>query len=399
MTIPKWTKTTKWTKVSPPPSPPHAPQTQLTPSPILPEDLPYRPNAILLTGSPIAHLPTTRLFAYATHFDAHPLGLEWVDDTTCVLVFDSRRSALDGFARLQKSASEPPDMTDDCVTARPFPIALWPPEERIKQSVGAGEGLKGAIRMRWARRDDVKKKGAMRQSEFYKRHGAGAGKEVFNGRDLPAAKRRRREDGERGGGGAWEDEEAIRARLDEELDSFLKEDSTDDEGRANGHRNGKSPAGDADVEGDYDDLPPSKMRSDYIADDGRTLLQRTSAMRAHRIGAEYDNDAPDLASRLTKPLPRRAPRSGGWPGDSPIKTNTGLDDRLRSPPREKLEWGRTEGDGRRRRRGAGGDRDRDRVGVRERSWRGSGGGGGRTERPKKTQQELDDELDAFLRAS
>ncbi|KAF8876307.1 hypothetical protein CPB84DRAFT_1795920 [Gymnopilus junonius] len=350
------------------------------------EGLPYRPNALLLNGSPIANLPTTRIFAYATHFDAHPLGLEWVDDTTCVLVFDSRKAALDGFSRLLKSATEEPDM-DDCVTARPFPIALWPPEERIKQSVGQGEGLKGTIRMRWAKPDDVKKRGAMKHSQFYKKHGSTAGKEIFNGRDLPPAKRRRREDG------GYEDEEVMKAQLDHELDQFLAEDASDDEGngKRNGNRNGngKLPA----VEGDDDDLPPSppsKMRSDYIAQDGRTLLERTSHIRLHNaIGPDFDNDLPDLASRITAPLPQ----------DRAISPLDSLDDRLRSPRTKKLEWGPgsdssrrrdLDGDRRRRRRG-GGERDR---GERER-----GGRGTRTERPMKTQQELDDELDAFLRGS
>lgn len=37
-------------------------------------DSPYRPNAILLQGPPITQIPTARVFAYATHFDAHPIG-------------------------------------------------------------------------------------------------------------------------------------------------------------------------------------------------------------------------------------------------------------------------------------------------------------------------------------
>ena len=81
---------------------------------------------------------------------------------------------------------------DEMLAARPFPLALWPPEERINSTIGKSEGLKGPLRMRWARVDDVKKKNAMHMSEFYKRHGTTAGKELFNGRESDVAERIRR---------------------------------------------------------------------------------------------------------------------------------------------------------------------------------------------------------------
>ena len=334
------------------------------------KDLAYRPNALLLTGPPIAHLPTARIFAYSTHFDVHPMGLEWVNDNTCVLVFESIKTAREAFSRLQKSASEAPDM-EDLITAKPIPIALWPPEERINQTLGKGQGLKGTIRMRWANADDVKKKGAKNESQFYKRHGRTAGKELFNGRDLPPSKRRRQDDSQ--------DDERRKAELDDQLDQFLAE---DDE---------KPPNEDSQL--DLPESPPSKMRSDYIAKDGRTLLERTSLIRLHS-----SNDSPDLASRLTAPLPRRARGANG-------ATPENLGERSRHGTSERLEWGYDEGrrpprgrngrdfelfggsDGhlkRRRRRGHEGEWERpERVGG---------------ERPRKTQQELDDELDAFLKS-
>src|SRR4051794_39555046 len=97
---------------------------------ILDVDLSCRPNALLFHGSPIAHLPTSRIFAYATHFDAHPMALEWIDDSTCILVFETRATAQAAQHHLQKSATEDMD-TDGFVTAKPIPIAFWPPEERI----------------------------------------------------------------------------------------------------------------------------------------------------------------------------------------------------------------------------------------------------------------------------
>jgi len=331
------------------------------------EDLAYRPNALLMTGPPIAHLPTARIFAYSTHFDAHPMGLEWVDDNTCVLVFESIKTAREAFNRLQKSASEEPDM-ENFITAKPIPIAFWPPEERINQTLGKGDGLKGTIRMRWANPDDVKKKGAKNESQFYKKHGRTAGKELFNGRDLPPSKRRRRDDSE--------DHERQKAELDNQLDEFLAE---DDE---------MAPTNEDD-QFDIPESPPSKMRSDYIAKDGRTLLQRTSLIRLHPSSEHLD-----LSSRLTVPLPRRA--RGGANGEN-------LGERSRLATSERLEWGYDE---ERRPRGRNG-RDFEPLSgpdayPRRRRRRGRGEGErerperGGEQRPKKTQQELDDELDAFL---
>ena len=150
---------------------------------------PYRENAILLHGSPISHLPTSNIFAYATHFDAHPLGLEWVDDTTCVLVFDSKTDARSAFRFLQKSLAEEPAFDDNSVTAKPIPTPIWPAEDRINAALDKSEGLKGILRMRWARADDVKKKGAKKQSEFYRKYGHNAGKTFEEG--PPPPKRRR----------------------------------------------------------------------------------------------------------------------------------------------------------------------------------------------------------------
>ena len=271
----------------------------------VPSDLFYRTNALLFQGSPISQLPTARIFAYATHFDAHPMGLEWVDDATCILVFNSKAAALVAYRHLQKSAAEDPDDTG-FVTAKPIPVAVWPPEERINKSLGAGEGLKGTMRMRWARNEDVKKKGAKNESEFYKKHGTDAGKELYSEREGGPWKRTKRD--------VEEEQIQQKAQLDDELDEFLAED-------------------------DVDEPLPSKMRSDYIASDGKTLLERTSTIR-------IQGPPVSLESRLVAPLPRRE-----WNK----RTRTG---RIKRGPQK--------------------------------------GRSGTTERPKKSQQELDDELDSFL---
>lgn len=261
------------------------------------------------------------------------MGMEWVNDDTCVFVFSSKAAARTGLRYLSKSFSEEPDL-EGYITAKPIPVAFWPPEERINSSLGNSQGahvMKGIIRMRWARVDDVKKRGAKSDSEFYKKHGKMAGKELFNGRELPMKKRRR---------GDYDSERDIplqKEQLDEELNEFLAEGEAEDAAALN------PPS------------PPSKMRSDYIANDGRTVLDELSK--------------PDLASRLMAPLPRRATkgRHGARLEDRLWSDKAGLSDRIGS---ERIVGARRNG------------RQDKRTGNRD--------------RPKKSQQELDDELDAFL---
>ncbi|KAI0047274.1 hypothetical protein FA95DRAFT_1582693 [Auriscalpium vulgare] len=287
------------------------------------EDSIYRGNALLFQGPPLSHLPTDRIFAYATHFDATPMGLEWVNDTTCVLVFETNSEAENASRLLQKNPDESPD-DEGFIAARTVPMTFWPPEQRINASLGKGEGLKGPVRMRWALVSDVKKKGARQDSQFYRKHGKDAGKlgEKRGGADADEedspTKRRRRN----------EPDPLLRAQLDDELDSFLREDSPND-----------APPS-----------PPSKMRSDYIADDGKSLLQRTSDIRPE-----------SLASRVTARLPRRGRRRRGQEDAADVRVQIS---------KESVRGDRRDTGGRRR-----------------------------EPRPRKTQQELDDELEAFLRPS
>ncbi|KAF5363983.1 hypothetical protein D9756_000945 [Leucocoprinus leucothites] len=329
------------------------------------EEASYRANAILLQGSPISHLPTARLFAYAKHFDTTPLGLEWVNDQTCVFVYESNSLARTAFTLIQKSALEDPD-PDDFVTAKPIPVALWPAEARINQTLGKSEGLKGVLKMRWAKHDDVKKRGAKKESEFYKRHGIEAGKELFNGRDLPPAKRVRNDDSEH----VVLDQDLERRRLDTELDQFLQ-DSDGDEPRT--QEVDEAPAS-----------PPSKMRSDYIANDGRTLLDRFTGpglFESDRNPAERLG----LKDRPIMPLPRRA---RGGRGTRRVADDVNPDEMSGSGSLwERLTPADVDSDGSRRRGGLG-RHNRDSRGARRRAGRGD-------DRPKMTQEELDAELDAL----
>lgn len=225
-------------------------------------------------------------------------------------MFSTKAAARGAFRYLAKSHAEEPS-DEGFITAKPIPIAFWPPEERINKSLGKGEGLKGAIRMRWALTLDVKKRGARKESEFYKKFGTTAGK---TGEDAaPDARPVKKRRGER-------DDVEEKAKLDEDLDAFLAEGDTDPP---------RLPS------------PSSKMRSDYINHEGKTLLERTSGPRS------------SLDSRTATPSPRRGRRRVETEG----VTQGGLLDRLSDRPAR----------------------------------------GRRTERPKKTQEDLDSELDAFLK--
>ncbi|KAI9575041.1 hypothetical protein HD554DRAFT_2201952 [Boletus coccyginus] len=191
------------------------------------EDSVLRANALFFTGAPISHLPTARIFAYVTHFDAQPIGLEWVNDSSCVLLFESKTLARAAHRYLRKIAAE--EMDDDgFITAKSIPVTLWLPEDRISKSLGQGEGLRGTIKMRWAKNDDVKKKGAMKESEFYKKYGTSAGK------DSDAPQKRRRDE---------------QSKLDDDLDAFLGNER-------------HSP-------------PPTKTHADQLSN-SRSLVERTS---------------------------------------------------------------------------------------------------------------------------
>ena len=272
-----------------------------------------RPNALLLRGKPILHLSTKLIFEYATHFDAKPLGLEWVDDITCVLLFATSVAATTALSLLQRTILETPD-ENGFVHAKSVPMAFWPPKERIDASLGKGEGHKGALFLRWAEVTDVKERGARSRSEFYRKHGDGDARRE----DEQEAKRRKQEE------------------LDDELDAFLREESPDEASR---------PAS-----------PPSKMRSDYIEErkgTEKSLLERTSQMRAYFNEEEGDSWKKSLDTRIT------SPRQIGRP------------------------WDRVAGDPARGPYGRG-------------NWTEGGEMRSRHGRPRKSQQELDDELDAFL---
>ncbi|CDS01439.1 uncharacterized protein SPSC_05146 [Sporisorium scitamineum] len=80
-----------------------------------------RLETLLIEGLPITQLSTSRLFAYLTHFGAQPLGLEWIDDQRCKIVFADERSARLGLEYLLPAPSADNEMqpADDQITPLP----------------------------------------------------------------------------------------------------------------------------------------------------------------------------------------------------------------------------------------------------------------------------------------
>ena len=355
----------------------------------------------MLKGTPISHLPTARLFAYANHFELFPVAIEWVDDTSCVLVFESASACGDAQRILAKV---PPAGQDDFaeipdeegfISARSIPVSLWPPEDRIGKTLGVAEGLQGEVRMRIARIDDVKRRGARNNSEFYRKHGMGAGKDssallVPSRGEDGARKRPRMNDGDM-------DDDAKRAALDAELDEFLAKDSENEAGSdevvsRDGRPLSPSP-------------PPSKMRADILEERQPKKVAATWSRKRKRVSngeghfdsKHDDEDDGDIAlgpSRLRSDYieGRRRPTGRG-------KSLLERTSHLRAQPDDldagrirlsgEREWDRVRGD----HYGDGDELPR----RRERRRRGHGGAESRraAERPKKTQEELDAELEDF----
>jgi hypothetical protein len=270
---------------------------------IICSDSVYRRNAVLLCGSPISHLDTERIFAYVVrHSESRPIGLEWVNDTTCVLVFSSRATAASAHGLLKRSSADEED-DDGFLVAKSLPIDLWPPEDRINKSLGVGEGLKGIMKMRWARFDDVKKKGSRRESEFYRKQEERAAGNGTN--DEGTGKK----NGTHKTGRTPEDLEEERRRLDEDMDAFL---ANKDSGNVENKSDRPSP-------------PRSKMRSDHLNDHGLSLLERTSVIRAH---PDPSGDEHESHRRTDQHGRKRRKHNDGPRQARPRKTLQELDDEL-----------------------------------------------------------------------
>ncbi|KAG8749101.1 hypothetical protein FRC12_013573, partial [Ceratobasidium sp. 428] len=262
------------------------------------DDDKQRPNALLLHGEPISKLGTEKIFEYvATYCDRPPTSLEWVDDRTTVIIFETPGTTQTSLSALAK---EPTQVADNLVPAHPVPKKLWPPEAQLDHNLSRGTALSGVMHVRSARFGDRKLRDARKRSEWYQtqdRQGQGQNK------------RSRRRDGED-------------MDLDAELDEMKRRrDAGDEEGNWDKQRASA-------LDAELDDLVKRKENGEEVTED--------SSLR-QRLGPKKD--------RQIAPLPRR--------------------------------------------RGARGDGGRREERRSDRSSH---------ERPKRTQDDLDAELEAFMKA-
>ncbi|KAJ1309097.1 hypothetical protein OPQ81_004775 [Rhizoctonia solani] len=178
-----------------------------------PEDDKLRPDALLLHGEPISKLSTEKIFEYvATYCDKPPISLEWIDDRTTVIIFESPDVAKSAFAALVKQSTAE---TDSLVPAHPVPKKMWPPEAQLDHNLSRGTALSGVMRIRRARFGDRKLKGARKRSEWYAQRGK---RSRGGGDDLDAELDEMKKRREAGDEEDWEKERA--AALDRELDAL-----------------------------------------------------------------------------------------------------------------------------------------------------------------------------------
>jgi hypothetical protein len=122
------------------------------------------------------------------------LGLEWVDDTNVVLVWQSVAEASDAHQIMREAGTLEQDEDDEgFVPAKPMPETLWPMEMRVEKAMGRSIQEQGQMWMRWARSEDVKQKGGRNKSKFYEKYGENAGKEGQNLFSSGAGTKRKRD--------------------------------------------------------------------------------------------------------------------------------------------------------------------------------------------------------------
>ncbi|EJU06469.1 hypothetical protein DACRYDRAFT_113170 [Dacryopinax primogenitus] len=367
-------------------------------------ELGHRPNALLLQGEPIAHLPTDQVFAYVATYAPTPTGLEWVDDTTCVVLFSSGTVARGAHRFLLVDPPAEGEAFSDPLElqkAQPVPKAAWPEKARAEGAEEIRAALRGVVFVRQAKIADIKQRGARGQSRFYSTYGTQAGKEGYG-------RKRRREEEDEGEMSAEK-----RRALDEELDAYLRDESSekqkrkkaemddqldaylagDDAGLVNGHRgeNGEYRQGRR--------MPRPRRERESTRED-------QAARRQHALDAQLDaynevDDVDTIPSKMRSDWTEEArarefspERRGGLGGRRSREEKRYEDAPVAMPMREEERRGKNEeleeeeGGGRRRRgrRGGRGPREMRNGDVPQRS----------NGRPRKELSELDAELEAYL---
>lgn len=92
---------------------------------------PIRPNALFISSTLIEHMSTAKIFTWASELGAKPMGIEWLNDTTLILLFQTPAAALLGLSMLSKAGFDPTEGDDPLLerSAHGFPISLLPRAE------------------------------------------------------------------------------------------------------------------------------------------------------------------------------------------------------------------------------------------------------------------------------
>lgn len=92
---------------------------------------PIRPNALFVSSTLIEHMSTAKIFTWASELGASPMGIEWLNDTTLILLFPTPAAALLALSMLCKAGFDPTEGDDPLLerSAHGFPISLLPRAE------------------------------------------------------------------------------------------------------------------------------------------------------------------------------------------------------------------------------------------------------------------------------
>ncbi|CAK9779876.1 hypothetical protein CC85DRAFT_286208 [Cutaneotrichosporon oleaginosum] len=109
-----------------------------------------RPNALFVSSELIKHLSTAKVFTWASEFGVGIMGIEWLNDSTLILLFPTPAAALLSLSMLAKAGFDPTDGDDPLEerAAHGFPASLLPrrsptpePDRRVADLDAELEGL------------------------------------------------------------------------------------------------------------------------------------------------------------------------------------------------------------------------------------------------------------------
>ncbi|OCF41850.1 hypothetical protein I317_04360 [Kwoniella heveanensis CBS 569] len=266
---------------------------------------PIKTNALYLRSDLIQHLSTSKVFSWASSLGASVMGIEWLNDTTLQLIFATPAAALLGLTLLSKAGFDPAEGDDPLLerSAHSVPISLLPlaePEpvdslegkelllgssstlaeggdgvrrkgrgkfggssaggafdleplarDRAEEDtfkLAAGVDPHARIAIRYATESDSELRKQAKQSEWYKRHGRNAGKEVASHRRSTHREEERLSFGGRGENGGGEGRDFARRLGRERRNPYGSERDREQRRDGRGDRRGRRTEEDLDKE-------------------------------------------------------------------------------------------------------------------------------------------------------